>query len=523
MMRMTHGRAGAVFQALCASAVLWAQEPAAPLAARIQELVGHGDLAAARAELAAVVKRGAADATVFNLLGVVEAQAHNRRAAESAFEKAIRLAPKAAPIYENLGRLYQERASEDPQAMQKAIATYRALLRFEPADAEGNFQLARLLALSGKYAESLAHLRRLPADTPEGPGSLGVRCIDSAGLRDEPAARDAAARLLKHPDLAEADVASIVPSLERAGGRAVAIALLEGLPSHGLASVATLRLLAAAYETDNELPKARETFEGAARAGGVTSAVLLDLARVAFKQHDLEGTLGYLAHARDLEPRNSGIHFFFAIASVELNLPLEAEKSLKEAVSLDPSNPYYRYAMGAVKLQLKQYQEALPHLLAFSKAKPEDPNGMFMLGLAYFQGQQDEAAAKWLAGAAAHPRTAAGAHCYLGRIAARAGEEDRALYEYEQALAADPNYTDAWAELALVRLNAGHYDEARKALDHALSLDPEHYRANYCLLTLYRRQHDVHGDEQKAKFDRLREKEFENLKFLLRTVETRPY
>ena len=182
MMRMTRRRS--IFLSFCASVVLWAQSPSGPLAARIQELVGRGDLEAARAELEAVVKRGAADAAVFNLLGVVEAQAHNYRAAESAFQKAIRLAPKAAPIYENLGRLYQERASEDPQAVRKAIETYRALLQIDPADAEGNFQLARLLAFSGKYMESQAHLRQLPHDTLDGPGSLGVLCVDSAGLRE---------------------------------------------------------------------------------------------------------------------------------------------------------------------------------------------------------------------------------------------------------------------------------------------------------------------------------------------------
>jgi tetratricopeptide (TPR) repeat protein len=103
------------------------------------------------------------------------------------------------------------------------------------------------------------------------------------------------------------------------------------------------------------------------------------------------------------------------------------------------------------------------------------------------------------------------------------GEEDRALHEYEQALAVNPKYADAWAELAFVHLKAKRYDEARKAVNRALALDPEHYRANFDLLTLYRRLHDTRGDEQQAKFNRLRKKEFENLNLLLRTIEARPY
>ena len=35
---------------------------------------------------------------------------------------------------------------------------------------------------------------------------------------------------------------------------------------------------------------------------------------------------------------------------IELNLPLDARKSLDEAVRLDPENAYYNYALGSVAL-----------------------------------------------------------------------------------------------------------------------------------------------------------------------------
>ena len=56
----------------------------------------------------------------------------------------------------------------------------------------------------------------------------------------------------------------------------------------------------------------------------------------------------YLAHARDLEPGNAEVQFFFGIASIELNLGNEAYDALKKAVALSPENPYVNYAMGAV-------------------------------------------------------------------------------------------------------------------------------------------------------------------------------
>lgn len=50
----------------------------------------------------------------------------------------------------------------------------------------------------------------------------------------------------------------------------------------------------------------------------------MDLARVADKQTDYTGALGYITHARDLDPRNPAIHFFFGMVSMKENLLEEA-------------------------------------------------------------------------------------------------------------------------------------------------------------------------------------------------------
>ncbi len=64
---------------------------------------------------------------------------------------------------------------------------------------------------------------------------------------------------------------------------------------------------------------ARATLE---RLGGESPPVpvLLDLARAADKAGDHTGALGYLAHARSLEPQNAAVHFLFGIVCVELDL-----------------------------------------------------------------------------------------------------------------------------------------------------------------------------------------------------------
>src|SRR5207247_8787908 len=104
----------------------------------------------------------------------------------------------------------------------------------------------------------------------------------------------------------------------------------------------------------------------------------------AHQPEDLEARPRLLAHGRDLEPNNASIQFFFGMVSVELNLPLEARKSLEQAVRLNPGNPYYNYAFGAVAAQGRNPVEALPYFQKYIEQKPDDPRGRFALGAAYF-------------------------------------------------------------------------------------------------------------------------------------------
>src|SRR5215471_17070853 len=123
----------------------------------------------------------------------------------------------------------------------------------------------------------------------------------------------------------------------------LAIRLLSGLEMRRLASGAQLVRLGRLYERAGDLARARESFDRAVTEGAAVFDTLSELARIAYQQQDREGVLGYLAHARDIEPRNAGVHFFFGVVFVELDLPLEARKSLEESVRLDPDNPYFNY------------------------------------------------------------------------------------------------------------------------------------------------------------------------------------
>jgi tetratricopeptide (TPR) repeat protein len=494
----------------------------------IAALLDRNDLSGAKAATDAALREHPSDPALHNFAGVIDAQQGAVDAAEAHFQTAIRLAPHAASPYLNLGRLYQERAASDPAsaraAAKKALGVYRQLLAVEPANVEGLYQAAFLLAIGGEFAESLALVQRMPGDARWRPQALAVVVADLAGSGDMASASTAAARLASHAQLTSADVVAVLPAFEHVSNDSIAQQLLEALDKRGLASADALQRLGAIHLRHARYAEARQVLERAAGAAGrPTVPLLMDLARAAYKSGDGKGALGYLAHARDLDSHNAPVHFFFAIVCIDLNLGGEAHDSLKKAIALDPENPFINYAMGAVSIQRHDSSEALPYFEKYVQLKPADPRGRFALGAARFYSNQLEAARADLQQAASHPETAAGAHYFLGRIARQLNDLDTARQELAQALQTNPRYADAWAELGLIQTRAEQYADAEQSLAKALAIDSENYAATFNLSTLYSKTKDPRREEQAARLAALQEKRAVQAQEFLRIVEVSPY
>jgi Tfp pilus assembly protein PilF len=118
--------------------------------------------------------------------------------------------------------------------------------------------------------------------------------------------------------------------------------------------------------------------------------------------------------------------------------------------------------------------------------------------------------------------TATAAHYYLGAIALQERRLDEAHTELEQALKSKPDYADALAELGQYYLMQKNYSQAEKQIRHALEIDPNHYSANFYLLTLYSRTGDARQEAQSKRFDDLKKLLAEKTQEFLRIVEVRP-
>jgi tetratricopeptide (TPR) repeat protein len=485
--------------------------------------IERGDPAAASRIVEPALKAHPSDPVLLNLAGVIAAQQKQFERAEAHFRMAIQLAPKNPAAYENLGRLYQEHADTEPTVRAKALDVYRRLLDVEPANVEALFQSGVLLALDLQFAASRAALDRLPEAMRRSPQTLAFLAADFAALGDGAAARQTVDALALHQELTEADVLAALPALPGTAGDEIAASMLAALHRRGLASARSLRALAAIQVKAGRFGEARQVLERIAAADGPSAPLLIELARTAIRLKDYEGALGYLAHARSLNPERADVHFLFGMVCVEQNLGREAYESMKKAVELDPDNPLVNYAMGAIATNRHEPSESLPYFEKYVRLRPEDPRGHFALGAALFYSNLFDKARTELERATRSPETATGGHYFLARIARQMNDLATARREIDRALQLDASLADAWAELGLIQTRLEEYGAAEQSLARALAIDPDHYTASVNLATLYAKTKDPRKDAQMARIATLGEKRDERAQAFLRIIEAVPY
>ena len=456
---------------------------AADSLAAIQSLIQNGDLAAAEIQIAAAMRSGGSPAILHNLLGIVRAQQGRPSKAEEAFQRAIRFGPKYAPAYLNLGRLYVQTAQEDASAAAKAERIYGRLLAFHPDNSEANYQVALLELRRGEYAVALPRCKLLAAS----------------------------------PEFTEPQALTIAAAAGSAAPE-IAVQILEALDKRGLATAPALRQLGLAYESGGKFAAARHAYQRAIE-GGVTAPLLLDLARVADAAGEKEVALGYLAHARDLSPGEAAIHYAFGRVCVDLDLAVEALRAFQEATRLAPETAEYRYALGLALLTNRRPDDAAAAFERFLLQKPNDAWGSYSLARADFDRLEDERARTAFRLAAGFPETAAGAHFYLGRLAARDLRFDEAVAEYETALRIQPGIPDVLAELGAALIERGEYARALSALEEALARAPKSFPANRALLRLYHVTADPRAKPQAELVKELDQERGERAKRLQRILQ----
>jgi Flp pilus assembly protein TadD len=120
---------------------------------RAAERIRAGDLAAAEAELNAVIQSGIADGNAYNLMGLICSRTGRLDQAITYYQRALRLEPAMEAARNGLGAAYIEHGDLD-----EALKLFRAALEAAPNDVTAAFNIGAILAEQGRYADSVAGL-----------------------------------------------------------------------------------------------------------------------------------------------------------------------------------------------------------------------------------------------------------------------------------------------------------------------------------------------------------------------------
>ncbi len=151
---------------------------------------------------------------------------------------------------------------------------------------------------------------------------------------------------------------------------------------------------------------------------------------------------------------------------------LEAAATYANALRGDADNFELNKAAGRLAVALKNYPQAVEHLLRAQRRSSSDAEVFYHLGLAYWSlGDIEKARANW-EGAQRQPYFRPQARLQLAKIAGKKGDYAAALEFVNAALNEQPGMVRAQGlKIALLR-TLGRADEARRLLDHSLATDP---------------------------------------------------
>ncbi len=152
---------------------------------------------------------------------------------------------------------------------------------------------------------------------------------------------------------------------------------------------------------------------------------------------------------------------------------IDAEKLVEELVTEFPAVSEYHRIGGQIKSELDKPNEAVDYLIDALRWDPKNVHALLMMGNLFAQKKDIETALKYyyqvLEIKSDDPITLNNIGAQLMRI----GKKDDAVFYFQKALEADPEYPNTYLALGLVSEKEGHYNVAFENALMAVSKSPK--------------------------------------------------
>lgn len=403
-------------------------------------------------------------------LGSVLAQEKRWAEAEAAFREALRWstdpnASFATDMHLGVVLVEEKRYPEALEELNKAAESM-------PLDPVAQFELGRGLAAAGRDEEAIPHFEKAVKLAPTLPGGWLALAMAQQRLGKE---------------------TESIPLFEKAVAQQPQNA--EALTNLGLALTQT--------------GKAKEAVPYLQRALAETPndpVVHQDMGAAKLQMSDFDAAIAEFTKARDLDPNNPQFHYDLGLAYKLKDRTEDAVQELEKAASLDPELPDPPYTLGILYMQMGRFDEAATELRTALALRPGNGDGWAILGSVLKQLEKRDEAESALRKAIALMPNQPGAHITLAAVLAEEGKHDEAVAE--RKIAADLSRTAVNRQRAMLNTNAGsqllqrgEIADAVSKFQDAIAADPDYAEAHAQLAVAYERQGrsaDAAAERQKA-------------------------
>ncbi len=383
-------------------------------------------------------------------------------------QRALKLAPRSAGLWNNLGNHYLAQG-DDAQAQE---AFFR-VVAIAPGHANANLQLTRIALAQKHGTEALRYLDHL---RPSDQNDIAVHLLRARALHAT-GQSEAALAIVDQLEKDPAGDARLAFSLgvilaewekydraETAFSRA-----LESDP----ANVEILHNVGMAAFRAGHLDRAQNAFEIALRQRPEDVESLFNLARVHAATGSNETALVLMAQARRLAPGRADLLAYLARMYAEAGFFNGAANAYEEYLKLQPQDHTARRERGFAYCRFGRMQTALPDLNWYVKNYPRDPVGHFELGLCETLGDENQAFQRLSEALRLKPDFTQ-AHQARGWLLQREGKWQEALPDLKFVVEREPKNSMALLQMGRIYLELDRPAEAVVFLRRARELAPEH-------------------------------------------------
>ena len=453
-----------------------------PALADAETLLEQGRFDDAKTKVQEELERNPSSIDGYNLLGIICTDQRDYINGVDAFQHALRLDPNSTRTRNNLANAYVAQEKLD-----LAEREFRSVLRIAPANRDANYNLGLVLLAKGLPGKAILHFERVRPANLETRFNL-ARAYLQAGRTAE------GLKLANELSTQNKDDVQLHFTLGVLLGseKQYRAARLELEKANALQPETweILYNLGQVYLRAKEYAKAELVLNRALKLKPDSPEILGFMAQVYADQSKPLDALDLLVRAHKLAPQNIDITFLLARVSMTQNYFEDAIPLLESGLKIAPKRADLHAALGESYFMSGKTEKAIDEFKILIDLDPSARSYAFM-GLSYRHlGRFDEARKYFQEGLKREPHNAS---CLfnLGYIEERQGNHAAAETFFQQALHANPDFSEALLELANLRVANKSFEEAADLLRRYVKVSRDPASGYYKLAMVERSLHQT--------------------------------